>query len=161
MATWKFRIVNQEAVVESMVRGLQKVGDNVLRDAQINAPVLTGELKRSGSVERLSNGVVIRFTVPYARRQEEGIPAGTTERVRKHPVKEHKRHSWSQIGGRHGRRVSVGKTGVEAHTRGPFTRRYDKAIPGKYYLRRAWDKNRSTVGAMIKVEYEGSKSNGT
>jgi hypothetical protein len=57
---------------QELVRGIQDLGAAVFRDSQRDVPVRTGRLKRSGYIRRLSNGVEIGYTAPYAFSVEHG-----------------------------------------------------------------------------------------
>ena len=61
----------EEEVIKAGVKGLRKCGEIILKKAQDNAPVLTGALVRSGTVQKRGTEVEISFNTPYALRQHE------------------------------------------------------------------------------------------
>lgn len=65
-------------ITQMIIKGIQRNGERIFNISQDTAtcfvPVDTGNLKRSGSVEPLSNGVRIIYRAPYASEVEVGIP---------------------------------------------------------------------------------------
>ena len=63
----------KEVVEKAALKGLRKLGEEILSEAQTLCPVDTGTLRRSGSVRASSadNTVKISFNTPYALRQHE------------------------------------------------------------------------------------------
>lgn len=61
----------EEEVIKAGMKGLRKCGEIILNKAQNNAPILTGALVRSGTVQKRGTEVEISFNTPYALRQHE------------------------------------------------------------------------------------------
>lgn len=65
----------KEVVEKAAMKGLRKLGEVILTDAQKRCPVDTGTLQRSGTVQKTrdKNEVIISFNTPYALYQHEGV----------------------------------------------------------------------------------------
>jgi len=61
-------------IIEAVVLGIQRNGDRIFDISQQKVPVDTGNLKRSGFVNRLDNGIEMGYRAPYAAAVENGIP---------------------------------------------------------------------------------------
>jgi hypothetical protein len=105
----------QKTIMKAMQFAFGKVA---FEDSQIRVPVVTGELKNSGTFERTGTGFTIIYAAPYAAAVHNGQEAATTSEryvstVRQHDrelksgktvrVKSHQKHyvgmKPSQIGG--------------------------------------------------------------
>jgi hypothetical protein len=90
----------KQTIKQAIIRAIQKSGKRGFLLSQSNTPVVTGELKRSGSVKELPNGVEIDYTADYASDVERGTRPGNRH-VRAHfraghPVKEYDYYSKGQ-----------------------------------------------------------------
>lgn len=148
-----WRVKSPEKFIEQLVQALHDVGDEIFAISQENVPVDTGTLKKSGTVEKLNNGVRITYRTTYAATQEFGIEPGTTQRVKKHTVKKHvvkastryshgvRSHSYTT---KHGTKVVVKNYTVKTYQIprhevgpyevGPYTRTFKDGMKGKFYL---------------------------
>jgi hypothetical protein len=67
----------KKEIIDAVVKGVQRNGERILNISQDTAgcfvSVNTGNLKRSGSVVPLDNGVRIQYLSPYASEVENGI----------------------------------------------------------------------------------------
>lgn len=66
----------KKLIKESLVKAIQRAGKTAFELSQSKCPVDTGELKRSGSVKDLENGIEIDYTADYASIVEQGSRAG-------------------------------------------------------------------------------------
>lgn len=71
-----------ERLEKELVRAVQGMGESIFRDSQRNVPVVTGQLKRSGYIRRLPNGIEIGYSAPYAAKIEYGYIEPRRSRVR-------------------------------------------------------------------------------
>ncbi len=81
---------NIEAIKEAIRRAVEETGNTAFNESQAVVPVVTGELKRSGSVISLSNGIMIQYTKEYASIVERGWKGGrvwTESYIRKDGVR--------------------------------------------------------------------------
>ena len=176
----RLRVKNPRKASAEILAAAHDIGRLVFDESQVNVPVLTGFLKRSGRLVMNDRGFVIKYTAHYAARQEFGLEPGFTEHVEKHPVKGHKRrkvvkartgstmiprHAYRRDGKlitvrRHRRKVQVPAgmrlERVDAFTRGPFDRTYARGIPGRFYLSRAFDKYKPDIQRRIYNRLKGA-----
>lgn len=61
-----------EKLERELIRGVQDVGAAIFRESQRQVPVRSGELKRSGYVRKLPDGVEVGYRAPYAFAVETG-----------------------------------------------------------------------------------------
>ena len=133
----RLRAKNAHLVVDMLVKGVHRAIDEVFDISQVWVPVLTGDLKRSGRVDKTDEGGNITYNVHYAAKQEFGLEPGATEGVTRHRVKAH------------GRRAKGKKVLVTTHFRGPFTRTYRRGLEGKLYLTRAFRRILPDLASLI------------
>jgi hypothetical protein len=82
---------------ESIIKSIQSAGKKGFDASQSSCPVVTGELKRSGSVMDLSNGIEVKYSAPYTTQVTHGQPAGPrhvkAHTRQGHPVRAYDYHS--------------------------------------------------------------------
>ena len=61
-----------KVIEESIISGIQKNAKKIFERSQINVPVITGDLKRSGEVEETDKGSTIEYEIEYAHPVEFG-----------------------------------------------------------------------------------------
>ena len=108
---------SRQKKLESVITGaLQKWGRSVFAESQRRVPVVTGQLKASGSITLPDDGFEIIYSAPYAKKVELGdktpwsTPGGTTtDSSPSEPVVMPVRA--------HIRRTNKGRVRVKAHTK--------------------------------------------
>ena len=99
----------QQSQLEQIITtGLQHVGTAVFVESQRRVPVVTGNLKSSGSITFPSDGFEITYTAPYANNVEVGS-SGSAGAEQSQP--------WKQKVPAHIRRTKNGRVRVAAHTK--------------------------------------------
>ena len=123
----------EEEVIKAGMKGLRKCGELILFKAQSEAPIITGALRRSGSVQKRGTDVEISFNTPYALRVHEG---GAVT-VKAHAVKEHevKEHTVTNFMGT-GKTVTIRAHKRKGHTVSEYTTKNQKAAK---YLERPFN----------------------
>lgn len=138
-----------DRIFKAMVRGVQDVRDQMFAESQRIVNVDRGTLKKSGFTRNEADGGSFGYRTPYAARVNFGLPAGYSERVRRHWVRAHRRRML------HTRRY----ISVKRHERGPFKRTYSRGVKGSHYMERSIDKFRPQIGKIIlrriKMEMSG------
>lgn len=71
-----------ERIEAAFIKGIQDAGEAIYRESQRRVPVITGQLKRSGYVRKLPDGVEIGYRAPYAFSVEHGDPRYNRSRKR-------------------------------------------------------------------------------
>lgn len=143
-----WRVKDPAGFIEKLVQGLHDSGEEIFDVSQRYVPVDEGTLKASGVLIKLPNGIRILYRTTYAARQEWGLPAGHTEQVRKHSVREYRIRAHTRTS-RGGKVVSVPARVQPTHERGPFTRVFLQGYKGRFYLTRSWDETRPKVIEFI------------
>ena len=59
-------------IEEAVIEGIKNNAEEIFNQSQLNVPVITGELKRSGKIEETDKGSKIEYTVKYAHPVEFG-----------------------------------------------------------------------------------------
>ena len=52
-------------IIDSVVQAIQESGRNAYTKSQVDCPVVTGELRRSGNFNHIENGILIEYTKEY------------------------------------------------------------------------------------------------
>ena len=67
------RIKNIDKIIEkAVIEGIQRNAEAIFEQSQINVPVITGDLKRSGEIIETDKGAKVEYTVQYAEPVEYG-----------------------------------------------------------------------------------------
>ena len=99
---------HQKSLEQIITAGFKQIGRSVFIEAQRRVPVVTGNLKSSGSINMDSGGFEITYSAPYANDVEVGRRASTGA-VSSQP--------WVQQVPAHIRRTKKGKVRVAAHAK--------------------------------------------
>ena len=84
----------KEKIKDAILEAIWTTGHRGYQQSQRDCPVVTGELKRSGSDTSQEDGIVINYSAEYASFIEQGIQAGTRH-VKAHTQNGHPVKSYS------------------------------------------------------------------
>ena len=84
----------QAQIEASVLKALQiALGRTAFADSQQLVPVVTGQLKNSGSYSDTPDGFMIEYTAPYAKQVHDGVKFSTNTDVHTSLVREHERRT--------------------------------------------------------------------
>ena len=82
----------QAQIEAGVLKALQiGIGRAAFADSQQRVPVVTGQLKRSGRYSDTSDGFMIEYTAPYAKKVHDGVKFSTSTELYTSVVREHER----------------------------------------------------------------------
>lgn len=135
-----------EIVVNSLVEALRDRATEGFNKSQAACPVVTGELKKSGSIKDIENGSEINYSAPYASIVERGQDAGMVY------VQGHVRTTKRPAALTKNNKVTTGNSHyVKSY------RRLAKAIEGKHFiensLKEAFNTLNNAIDTSLRVKF--------